>query len=113
MYRGVVLSSSPVSADNAIAGPTDFSLSQNYPNPFNAGTVINISVLEAGNVNLEIFNVLGQKVATLYNSSLSAGSHSFSWNSLGDNNQQVSTGMYFYRLTVGDQVATKKMVMIK
>ncbi|MBL7025823.1 MAG: T9SS type A sorting domain-containing protein [Candidatus Marinimicrobia bacterium] len=113
MYRGVVLSSSPVSADNAIAGPTDFSLSQNYPNPFNAGTVINISVPEAGNVNLEIFNVLGQNVATLYNGFLSAGSHSFSWNSLGDNNQQVSTGMYFYRLTVGDQIATKKMVMIK
>ncbi|NQT62015.1 MAG: T9SS type A sorting domain-containing protein [Candidatus Marinimicrobia bacterium] len=113
MYRGVVLSSSPVSTDNSIAGPTDFSLSQNYPNPFNAGTVINISVPAAGNANLEIYNVLGHNVATLYNGYLSAGSHSFSWNSLGDNNQQVSTGMYFYRLTVGDQVATKKMVMIK
>ncbi len=113
MYRGVILSTSPVATDEFVAGPADFSLSQNYPNPFNAGTVISIALPEAGNANLEIYNVLGQKVATLYDGFLSAGSHNFSWNSLGNQNQQLSTGMYFYRLTVGDQVATKKMVMIK
>ncbi|NQV16283.1 T9SS type A sorting domain-containing protein, partial [bacterium] len=103
----------PVSADDFVSGPTRFELSQNYPNPFNAGTVINIAVPQSGNVALEIFNVLGQHVITLHDGFLPAGNHSISWNSLGSHNELVSTGMYFYRLTVGDEVATKKMVMIK
>ncbi|MCF7801024.1 MAG: T9SS type A sorting domain-containing protein [Candidatus Marinimicrobia bacterium] len=113
MYRGVILSSDPVSATDFESVPASFELSQNYPNPFNAGTVISMSLPESGNANLEIYNVLGQNVATLYNGFLSAGSHNFSWNSLGNHNQQLSTGVYFYRLTVGDQVAIKKMVMVK
>ncbi len=113
MYRGVVLSSDPVSADDFASGPVNFSLAQNYPNPFNAGTVIDLAVPQAGNATLEIFNVLGQHVVTLHDGFLSAGSHSFSWNSMGSNQELVSTGMYFYKATVGGQVATRKMLMLK
>ena len=88
--------------------PTEFSLSQNYPNPFNPATEINFSLPEASHVKLEIFNIMGQKVAVPVNKYLEAGHHSVAWD--GSN---LSSGVYFYRIQAGDVVDTKKMVLLK
>jgi len=90
--------------------PREYSLSQNYPNPFNPTTVITYSLKESGNVTLELFDVLGRKVATLVNARQEAGSYTQSLNAA---RYGLSTGMYFYRLQAGGFVATKKMLLVK
>ena len=93
--------------------PDGFALEQNYPNPFNPSTTINFNLPTAGHVSLEIFNIMGEKVATLMNSSTEAGRHSVVWNSTTDNGQSVASGVYFYRLVTGDQIQTRKMMLLK
>jgi len=88
--------------------PTSFTLYQNYPNPFNPTTNIEFSIPISGNVSLIIYNILGKEVATLYNGFLNAGSYIEHFD--GSN---LSSGVYFYRLTAGDFIETKKMLMIK
>jgi len=88
--------------------PTDYSLSQNYPNPFNLITEISFSLPAASHVKLEIFNVMGQKVATVADRHLEAGNRSVTWDG-----SQVASGVYLYRLTAGDSVESKKMVLLK
>jgi hypothetical protein len=90
--------------------PREYSLSQNYPNPFNPTTVITYSLKESGEVRLELFDVLGRKVATLVNARQEAGSYTYSFNAA---RYGLSTGMYFYRLQSGGFVATKKMLLVK
>jgi len=88
--------------------PTEFSLSQNFPNPFNPVTEISFALPNASDVKLEIFNIMGQRVAVLAEGPLEAGYHSVIW----DGNR-VASGVYFYRLDAGDFVETKKMVLLK
>jgi len=88
--------------------PNAFSLSQNYPNPFNANTQINFTIPTTSDVNLSVYNMLGQKVATLVSEELSAGNHSVTWNA-----SQVSSGVYFYKLTAGDNSETHALLLIK
>ncbi len=88
--------------------PTKFELSQNYPNPFNPSTKINFSVPNSGIVSLKVFNALGQEVATLINENLNAGKYTVDFNA--DN---LSSGIYLYRLTVGNTVQTRKMILLK
>ena len=80
----------------------------NHPNPFNPTTEIRFYLPEAGHISLTVLNVLGQHVTTLVNGRLGAGEHSVSWTA-GD----VSSGVYFYRLQVGGDTQTRKMVLIK
>ena len=84
------------------------SLDQNYPNPFNPTTEIRFDLPQEGHVTLEVFNLLGQMVATLIDEKRDAGEHSVSWNA-----GNVSSGVYFYRLKVGEFVETKKMMLLK
>ncbi len=101
----------PLSTDNIAYKnnvPYDFSLAQNYPNPFNPSTEISFTLPAPSRARLEIVNLLGQVVATVYDGHLGAGVHSFSWN--GSN---AASGVYLYRLTAGDFVATRKMVLLK
>jgi len=93
--------------------PTSFSLHQNYPNPFNPTTVIPFDVAKRAQVTLEVYNVLGQKVATLVDKVMDQGSYQADWNGLADNGSAVSTGIYFYKLEAGDYRDTKKMMLIK
>ena len=93
--------------------PSEFSLAQNYPNPFNPTTEINFSMDVASNVNLTIYNMLGQKVRVLENAYLGAGTHAYTWNGQDDLGQSVSTGVYLYTLTNGTQTMTKKMALMK
>lgn len=86
----------------------DYELGQNYPNPFNPATSISYSLPAAGTVNLSIYDIMGEKITTLANTYSSAGKHTLLWDASG-----LKTGVYFYRLTAGDYVKTKKMVYIK
>jgi hypothetical protein len=88
--------------------PDVFALSQNYPNPFNPTTEISFDLPVASHVELSIFNVLGQKVETLVDGEMEAGSHIVTWNA-----DPYSTGVYFYRISANDFTETKKMLMLK
>jgi hypothetical protein len=86
---------------------------QNYPNPFNPETTISFNIAEAGKVNVEIFNTKGQKVKTLANEMMASGQHSLVWNGTDHNNDQVSSGVYFYKVNHNGNTETKKMMLIK
>jgi len=99
--------------DDALFLPQRFSLDQNYPNPFNAGTVIPFSVPRATEARLVIFNVLGQRVRSLVNRHYSPGDHAVLWDGRDAQGRPVASGAYFYRLDIGDQTATRKMLLLK
>lgn len=88
--------------------PDKFELSQNYPNPFNNYTVINISCPIEENVKLKIFDITGREVLTIIDEFLKAGSYHFRVNA-----ENLTTGIYFYRLTAGKTMITKRMVLLK
>lgn len=88
--------------------PKEFLLSQNFPNPFNPATVIGVQLPLAGHVSLTLYDVLGKKIATLMNEVKEAGIYSVPFNAAS-----LSSGVYFYRLTAGNFVSTKKMIVIK
>lgn len=88
--------------------PEQIALNQNYPNPFNPTTNIEYSLNEASDVTLEVYNMTGQRVAILENSSQSAGTHSVSFDA-----STLSSGVYLYRLQAGSTVLTRKMTLIK
>lgn len=89
--------------------PTAFSLAQNYPNPFNPVTEISYQLPADCHVKLEVFGVLGRKVATLVDEHQPAGNRTVHWNAGAD----VASGIYFYRLQAGDFVEMKKMVLLR
>ena len=93
--------------------PASFALSQNYPNPFNPSTSIKFAVPNKSHVNLEIYDILGRKVNTLVDSEFDAGYHTVIWDGRNSSGEQVSTGVYFYRLNAGDYSSSKKMTIIK
>ncbi len=90
-----------------------FELSQNHPNPFNLETRINFSLLEAGNVRLTVYNMVGQTVTTLVDDQKTAGVHSVKWDGTNSSGQKLSSGMYFYKLEVGSQELSKKMFLME
>ncbi len=95
-------------AEVEIFTPIQFSLEQNYPNPFNPTTTIQYSIPENGNVKLEVYNSIGEEVATLLNETKQAGNYDVSFNA-----SSLPSGIYFYTLTSGEFRETKKMLLIK
>jgi len=93
--------------------PDQYQLSQNYPNPFNPTTEILVSLPQATDANLIVYNSVGQEVATLIDNRLSPGEHVVQWDGTDRSGQQVATGVYYYRLAAGDYIETKKMMMLK
>jgi len=89
------------------------SLGRNYPNPFNPSTTINFSIETKGNVNIDVFNIKGQKVKTLVNDFYNAGQHQVTWDGIDINGNRVSSGIYFYRLSTEGFVETRRMVLLK
>lgn len=100
-------------ASNGSQLPAVFALEQNYPNPFNPSTNISFSLPDAAEVTLEIYNVLGQKIVTLVNANYEAGEHIVEWDGRNAAGSAVSSGIYFYRLTAGTAVTSKKMMLLK
>ncbi len=101
------------SNDEPVSPAVTNMLNQNYPNPFNPETTISFNMPEAGQANLAIYNVKGQLVRTLANGKFGYGKQSFVWNGTDDNGQDVTSGLYFYRLTVNGHTESKKMMLMK
>ena len=95
-------------SDKSNIAPSKFSLSQNYPNPFNPSTEIAYSLEQASNITLTIFNVIGQQIRVLENSSKLAGTHTAKWDGKDEFGSSVPTGLYFYTLSDGTSSFTKK-----
>ncbi len=93
--------------------PAEFTLEQNYPNPFNPGTLIEFSLSKAAAVTLTIYNTLGQKVTTLVDKKLSAGSFRVDWNGRNAAGNNVASGIYYYQLRAGDFSASRKMILMR
>jgi hypothetical protein len=92
--------------------PDHFALDQNYPNPFNPSTSIAFALPVASHVELDIFNVVGQKVAN-YSGDYGAGEHTIVWDGRSTNGSGVASGVYFYRIATDTDVATRKMMLLK
>jgi len=96
-----------------------FHLAQNYPNPFNPSTTIHYEIPEprqTGNeipVRLNIYNLRGQLVRTLVDENKGSGAYEVEWDGTDDRGETVSSGVFLYRITVGDHVSTRKMTIIK
>ena len=88
--------------------PGTFQLEQNFPNPFNPSTIISFDIPFQAFVSISVYNLIGQKVETLVNENMAAGSYSKSWNATS-----MPSGVYIYRLQAGTLLATKKLVLLK
>jgi hypothetical protein len=88
--------------------PAEFELYQNYPNPFNPTSKIKFGLPESGKILLEIYNTLGERVATLIDREMSAGYHEVEWNASG-----FTSGIYLYKITTQDYAAVKKMMLLR
>jgi photosystem II stability/assembly factor-like uncharacterized protein len=106
VFRSVQTTSSAKGSDDKM--PTLFSLKQNYPNPFNPSTVIEFALPQQSQVNLTIYNVLGEPVATLVDEVRPAGTYSSRFDAT-----RLATGIYFYRLKAGEFQQTRKLVLLK
>ncbi len=104
---GYITTRGPSGADEA-APPREFVLSQNYPNPFNAQTTIRYTLTKSGPADLVIYNILGGKVATLFEGVQRAGDHSVIWDA-----NKMPSGIYFYRLSTSGREATGKMLLLR
>jgi len=88
--------------------PLGFDLKQNYPNPFNSITNISYTLSEPAHVELSVYNMLGQKIATLFDGEMSAGTHSDRWDA-----QNVPSGIYFLKLNVGNNSIIRKALVAR
>jgi len=101
------------SSDTDLTHPFVTTLKGNYPNPFNPSTTIAFDIAREGQVSLDVFNILGQKVKTLANGKYSAGSHTVVWNGDDAYGRSVGSGIYFLRMTTNGYEKTQKMMMLK
>ncbi len=89
--------------------PTKYQVFQNYPNPFNPSTVIRFTLPQQGLVKLNVYNILGERVAQIINTELTAGTHEVVFNG-----QNLASGVYFYSINVQDKFfEVKKMLLLK
>jgi hypothetical protein len=122
--KAVIVASDELGSSTAVAEeaetplPAAFSLAQNYPNPFNATTLISYAVPSASRVVLDIFNVRGQRVASLDEGLRTAGAHAVRWSGIDAAGRPLASGVYFYRLRLPTAVpaaalATHKMLLLR
>lgn len=101
------------SADPTLPPVIPAQLYQNFPNPFNPQTTIRFSLPADGAVNLEVYNIRGQKVKTLLNKTVEAGVHEVTWKGTDDTSKPVSSGIYFYKMNTPNDTNVKKMILLK
>ncbi len=109
----VTISETSVHIGPALSPPQDFVLDQNYPNPFNPVTHIRYVLPQAGHVTLNIYNIFGEKIKTLADNVQAPGTHQLIWDGRNDANQNVASGIYFYRLIFNNKKRIKKMVLMR
>jgi len=112
-YHKITESSGTDVSAQPVQVPLSFALAQNYPNPFNPETRIEYTLAANGAVLLEVFNLSGQKVATLVDRMQPAGKHSVQWRGCDDRRQPLPSGLYTYRLSAGSTTSTKKMLFVR
>ncbi len=110
IFKNVTTTTSIVGSD---ISSSNYKLSQNYPNPFNPSTKIEYSVQTTNNIQIKIYNSLGQLVKTLVDETKIPGEYSVVWNGKDDNGSSVSSGVYFYQIQTKDFVSSKKMILLK
>ncbi|HEX9654677.1 MAG TPA: FlgD immunoglobulin-like domain containing protein [bacterium] len=93
--------------------PQSFVLEQNHPNPFNPETLIRYSLPFGGDVRLEIYNLLGQKIRTLFNTNRPKGSYTERWNGKDDSGRSAAAGLYIYKMTFRDHLQARKMLLVR
>ena len=93
--------------------PDVFNLHQNYPNPFNPKTNIVFDVPEISKINIEIFNIYGQKIQTLINNIIQPGLHSLLWDGRDKNGKELSSGIYFCRMRSESFFKSQKLILLK
>jgi hypothetical protein len=93
--------------------PETYSLGQNHPNPFNPETTIDFTLPVSSHIKLEVFNTVGQKVATLYDGFCQSGYHHVVWKGMDDKGKDLSSGVYFYALRAGNFQTMRKMILMK
>tara|TARA_A100001037_G_scaffold304763_1_gene342644 strand:- start:1138 stop:4539 length:3402 start_codon:yes stop_codon:yes gene_type:complete len=102
-----------LSLDNSATVPNEFALYPNFPNPFNPATMITYDLPKDIDVRIEIYDIMGRNINTLVNQNMSAGRHFIPWNATDILGNQVSGGIYLYRLQAGENVLTRKMILMK
>ena len=106
---GLYVYDTMVSADSVVPTiPSSFVLSQNYPNPFNPTTTLEYALPQPARVQLKIYNVVGQQIATVVDGEQEAGHHTVNFDA-----REFSSGVYFYRLHAGTYSDIKKMLLLK
>jgi subtilisin-like proprotein convertase family protein len=107
--------STPGAADDEVlpAGVRHFALTGSYPNPFNSSTRIHYVAPRTGPVALSLYNVLGQKIVTLFNGSVAAGSHHVMWDGRDGAGRDAATGLYIVRLVAPGETSTGKVVLVR
>jgi hypothetical protein len=104
---------------NSIAEETDsqspkrYYLAQNYPNPFNPSTTISYSIPKTSRVIVKIYNILGEEIASLINTTKKPGIHKIEWNGLNNKGEQINSGIYIYQLKVDQKILHKKLILLK
>jgi hypothetical protein len=93
--------------------PAKFAVHENYPNPFNPTTNISFDLVEHSPTEVTVWNMLGQKVATLYSGELPAGRHTLTFEARSENGNTLPSGVYIYKVAAGNKVDTKKMMLLK
>jgi hypothetical protein len=106
MHNRIILTKD--SNEEILLAPVEFSLDQNYPNPFNPSTTINYSIPEAGNVEMKVYDILGNEVATLVNEAKAPGIYSAVFDA-----SSLASGIYIYKLKTNNFLQTKKMILMK
>ena len=110
-FPGAVVTPTGIDDDEAI--PAEFELKANYPNPFNPTTTIEYTLGSSSVVQLDIYNISGQKVRTLANATQAAGTYSAVWDGTDNNGNAVSSGAYIYSINAEGFQQSRKMMLIK
>ncbi|NUQ41484.1 MAG: S8 family serine peptidase, partial [Calditrichaceae bacterium] len=108
-----IILDTPVGIETEAPVPLTFAVSRNYPNPFNPSTTIEYQLPQQSNVELIVYNTLGQKVRTLLRQSAPAGYHKVVWDGRNDSGQPAASGIYLYRFSAGDYRMIRKMVLLR
>ena len=107
------LEATDVEGEEEMEVPREFSLSQNYPNPFNPHTVIAYALPKESHVKITVYNILGQKVRILKDEIEEGGHKRVVWDGRDNSGNEVTSGIYFYKIVAGNFVKAKKMMMVK